>query len=192
MELSPHFIVKRVKGENMNQTSNPFQSVVTLGKLHEIHPYDSGRRRNRFVLSWGVLSAMLCCLSLTAYAFIDDAAHFSAASSDVSPAFVIGAFAFMMLLGGVIIFQSLRQWWKVRKVAVGVFEQSLAYCDAEGALQLIPWTSIRRVDERWVRSGRIRFVEYYVSTSDGKLYLLHHSLRDVHKLTGFVKQTAGL
>jgi len=173
----------------MNDTSNPFQSVVSLGKLHS---YDNSTRNNRFVMSGATLAGMSCCLCMTAYAFIDEANHPGAKPSDISPAFMFGMIIFMMFIGASLIYLFVHQWWKIRKVAVGVFEQGLAYSDAEGAISLIPWASIQKAENNWIQSERIRFVQYYVTTRDGEHYLLHHSLKDVHQLAAIIRKITGL
>jgi len=176
----------------MNNSSNPFQSVVTLGKLHNIYGYNSFYRNNRFILSGVTLASMLCCLSMTAYAFVDDARHPSSTSSDISPMFLIGVVALMLLIGMVIIFQAIREWWRIRHVAVALFDQGMAYQHADGSMHLIPWNSIQEVKDLKYRKRQVVFTDYLVKTNAGNSYLLYRTLKDIHQLGALVKQNAGM
>ena len=176
----------------MDQNSNPFQSVVTLGKLHNVYGYNPFYKKNRFILSGVTLASMLCCLCMTAYAFIDDARHANTSSSDISPWFTISVVVFFMLLGGFIIFASIWQWWRVRHIAVGVFDQGLAYQDADLSIHPIPWNSIQEVRELKYRKNRVLFIDYLIRTRDGNSYLLHRTLRDIQQLGALVKQNASM
>jgi len=175
----------------MNTQSNPFQSIVTLGKLQHVYGYNPFYRNNRFILSGITLASMLCCLSMTTYAFVDDAQHPSSTSSDISPLFTIGVVVFFMLLGALIIFLAIREWWKIRNVAVAIFDQGMAYQDANGSTHLIPWNSIQEVKELKFRRNRVLFIDYLVKTSDGNSYLLHRTLKDIAQLATLVMQNAG-
>lgn len=176
----------------MDNSSHPFQSVVSLGKLQGTYGYNPFYRNNRFILSGVTLAGMSCCLCLTAYAFIDDAQHPSAKPSDISPLFTVGIVIFFMLLGLLIIFLAIKEWWDIRNIAVGVFDQGLAYQDAQREMRLIPWRSVQEVTERKQRRSRVLFTDYYVVTRDGNAYLLHRTLKDHHGLAALVRQNAGL
>ena len=165
----------------MSVQADRFQTVGSLGRLRSVHSYNSFTRNNRLFLSGAIALAMLACLGLSLYAAWDEAQRSAAGVSpaESGPAFAAVCVGTSWLLGAVLIFGFISEWWKVRKFAAALYDNGLAISDTAGAVWPVNWSEIRSCQVFKYRQG---FRQYVLELQTGQQVVLHQNLENLQQL----------
>lgn len=162
-------------------SSPPFPAATELGTLRRVYGYSLSTRNNRFIFSGIVLAGMFGCVCLTLYGLFDDMQRQGIApSSDNNLVFLLSCICGAWLLGGLIIFLLVSQWWQVRNFAVGLYEKGLAIRENNGQMRLLPWGEIQSCQAHLTRRRGI--YQYALTMRSGEIIILHSNMDNIREL----------